>query len=241
MQMTATANFASRAMEGCDAPCDSCTMRIRLHEIREGLGLSQEVVADRAGVSVSQISRWEAGGSNIPSGRLSSLADAYECRISDIFDDDDGRFVSLGPPVPIRGPVAAGQWHQTWELGQDEQRTLTGRADVTVPMRDRFGVRVEGDSMNEVYPHGTILECVAFYAGAEIESGRRVIVQRRRNGDEYEVTVKEYHRDAEGVEWLVPRSRNPAFQNPIRADQQDPDIDEVQIIGVVVGSYRKED
>jgi SOS-response transcriptional repressor LexA len=94
--------------------------------------------------------------------------------------------------------------------------------------------------MNEVYPDGTILECVSFLADMEITNGRRVIVRRRRNGDEVEVTVKEYFRDESGVEWLVPRSRNPAFQAPIRADQQEPEVDEVQVIGLVVGSYRPE-
>jgi transcriptional regulator with XRE-family HTH domain len=215
-------------------------MRIRLRQIREHAGIRQEAMAERAGVSVSQISRWEAGSSNIPSDRLPTLASAYGCRISDIFEEEDGRFVPLGPTLSVRGPVAAGQWRTAWQDGEMGQQTFTGRADLTVPIRDRFGVLVEGDSMNEVYPHGTILECIAFYAGAEIENGRRVIVQRQRNGDEFEVTVKEYLVDDDGVEWLVPRSRNPAFQTPIRIDQQPADIDEVRIIGIVVGSYRKE-
>lgn len=218
-------------------------MRIRLREFREKLGLSQEDIADRTGYSVSQISRWEAGGakgSNIPSERLPALAEAYECRIADIFDEDESPFEALGPRLYVKGPAAAGQWKQVWQQPQSEWKTFTGRADVTTPLRDRYGVRIEGDSMNQVYPHGTIVECVAFYGGAEIENGRRVLVQRRRNGDEFEVTVKEYYRDDEDVEWLLPRSNNPAFQAPIRADQQEPGVEEVQIIGVVVGSYRPE-
>lgn len=215
-------------------------MRIRLREFREAMGLSQEDIAERAGFSVSQISRWEAGGSNIPSERLPILAQAYECRIADIFEEDESPFEALGPRLYVKGPAAAGQWKQVWQQPESEWKTFTGRADVTTPLRDRYGVRIEGDSMNQVYPHGTIVECVAFYGGAEIENGRRVLVQRRRNGDEFEVTVKEYYRDEEGVEWLLPRSNNPAFQSPIRADQQEPGVEEVQIIGIVVGSYRPE-
>lgn len=221
-------------------PCNSGEMRVRLREFRERLGLSQEDISDRSGYSVSQISRWEAGASNIPSERLPILAAAYEIRIADIFEEDDSPFEPLGPKLYVKGPAAAGQWATVWQEPQSEWKTFTGRADVNTPIRDRYGVRIEGDSMNQVYPHGTIVECVAFYGGAEIENGRRVLVQRRRNGDEYEVTVKEYYRDGDGVEWLVPRSNNPAFQSPIRADQQEADIDQVQIIGIVVGSYRPE-
>lgn len=217
-----------------------CVMRIRLREFREAKGWSQEDIADRAGVSVSQISRWEAGNSNIPSERLPLLAEAYECRIADIFEEDESPFEPLGPKLYIKGPAQAGQWKAVWQTPQNEWKTFTGRPDITTPLRDRFGVRIVGESMNQVYPNGTTVECIAFYGGAEIENGRRVLVQRRRNGDEFEVTVKEYYRDEEGVEWLLPRSNNPSFQTPIRADQQEEGIDEVQIIGIVVGSYRPE-
>lgn len=215
-------------------------MRIRLREFRDRLGLSQEDIAERAGFSVSQISRWEAGGSNIPSERLPILAKAYECRIADIFEEDESPFVPLGPTLYVKGPAAAGQWKDVWQEPESAWKAFTGRADVTTPLRDRFGIRVEGDSMNDVYPHGTIVECIAFFGGAEIENGRRVVVQRRRNGDEYEVTIKEYQRGEDGVEWLVPRSSNPNFQAPIRVDQQEPGIDEVRIIGIVVSSIRPE-
>jgi len=215
-------------------------MRIRLREFRERLGLSQEAMAERTGFSVSQISRWEAGGSNIPSERLPGLARAYECRIADIFEEDDTPFLALGPKLYIKGAARAGHWQEVWQEPEDEWKTFTGRSDVNTPLRDRFGIRVEGESMNDVYPHGTIVECVAFHGGAEIENGRRVVVQRRRNGDEYEVTIKEFYRDEDGAEWLVPRSRNPAFQTPLRVDEQESGIDEVRIIGIVVGSYRPE-
>jgi transcriptional regulator with XRE-family HTH domain len=215
-------------------------MRIRLREFRKRLGLTLDEMAERAGFSTSQLSRWEAGSSNIPSERLPDLAKAYECRVGDIFTDDDSPFVPLGPTLYVRGPVAAGQWYEVWEEPEDEWKSFTGRADVTAPLRDRFGVRVEGESMNEAYPHGTILECVSFLGGAEIASGKRVIVERTRVDGEREVTVKELHRDENGIEWLVPRSSNPAFQSPIRADEQEDGIVQVRVIGVVVGSYRPE-
>lgn len=213
---------------------------MRLREFRERLGLTLEGMAERTGHSTSQLSRWESGKSNIPSERLAHLAASYECRIGDIFDDSDSPFVPLGPTLYVRGPVKAGLWQEVWELPESEWKSFTGRADVTAPLRDRFGVVVEGESMNEVYPPGTILECVSFLGGVEIASGRRVIVERVRVSGEREVTVKELYRDSDGIEWLVPRSTNPAFQAPVRADQQEADIVQVRVLGVVVGSYRPE-
>ena len=64
-------------------------MRIRLREHRSRLGISLEEMADRAGFSYSQLSRWERGDGNIPSNTLPVLATAYSCRLNDIFADDD--------------------------------------------------------------------------------------------------------------------------------------------------------
>lgn len=210
-------------------------MRIMLRQLREALGLSQETIAERLGNSVSQVSRWEAGRSNIPSERLPDIARAYECRVADIFQEEGGPIVPIGPAITIRGRASAGVWMEAWDLSH-EGMTMMGRPDVAVPMRDRFGVVVVGDSMNMRYPSGTLLECVAFYANVGIVSGKRVIVQRTRNDGNVEVTVKEYVVDDMGVEWLVPRSTNPAFQ-PFRVDKPGDDVDSVQIIGVVIGAY----
>lgn len=240
VQGTIKPAFAYCALEPVCVPCKPDAMRLRLREFRDRLGLTLEDMAERSGFSTSQLSRWEAGKSNIPSERLPDLAKTYECRIGDIFEDDDSPFVALGPTLYVRGPVQAGLWQEVWEQPETEWKAFTGRADVTAPLRDRFGVRVQGESMNDVYPHGTILECVSFLGGAEIASGKRVIVERTRIDGEREVTVKELYRDEQGVEWLVPRSSNPAFQTPVRADVQEPDIVQVRIIGIVVGSYRQE-
>jgi hypothetical protein len=93
--------------------------------------------------------------------------------------------------------------------------------------------------MDMVYPPGSILECVR-YSGQDITSGKRVIVQRVRDDDRVETTVKEYIVDAAGVPWLVPRSSNPALQAPIRADKPEPGIVTVEIFAIVVASIRPE-
>jgi SOS-response transcriptional repressor LexA len=126
--------------------------------------------------------------------------------------------VELGPRLFVKGEVAAGLWKEAWEVPEDEWAMFTGRADVRAPLQKRFGLRVIGESMNEVYPPGTIIECVQYEQDEPIESGRRVVVLRTKLDGTVEATVKELVRSPEGIEWLVPRSTNPAYQ-AFRGDQ----------------------
>jgi phage repressor protein C with HTH and peptisase S24 domain len=94
--------------------------------------------------------------------------------------------------------------------------------------------------MDLLYPPGTVLDCVEYHGEHVVPSGKRVIVQRTRKDGTVEATVKELVRDEQGAEWLVPRSHNPVHQ-AIRGDTPDsPDIDRVEIVGVVVASIRAE-
>ncbi len=146
----------------------------------------------------------------------------------------------LGPRLFVKGRVQAGVWKEAWEVEPDEWETFTGRADVAAPLQRRFGLRVAGESMNDVYPPGTVLECVYYDGESVIPSGKRVIVIRTKQDGSVEATVKELVRDSDGVEWLVPRSSNPAFQ-AFRGDEPDaPDIVSVETVAIVVSSIRPE-
>lgn len=125
-------------------------------------------------------------------------------------------------------------WKEAQEDDQSDWVTFTGSPDVSAPIGDRFGLRVAGDSMNKVYPPGTVLECVR-YNGEPIRNHRRVIVQRKRSSGEYETTVKEYVRSDDGAIWLAPRSTNPAHQ-AFRGDLPDAGAEQVEIIAIVVAA-----
>lgn len=152
----------------------------------------------------------------------------------------DAETAELGPRLYIKGEVAAGIWKESWELEPDDWEVFTGRADVKAPLQRRFGLRVCGESMNEIYPIGSIVECVQYDGLEQIPTGRRVVVQRERIDGSLETTVKELVRTTDGIEWLRPRSTDPSFL-PFRGDKpDDPDIVRVEILAVVVGSYRPE-
>jgi transcriptional regulator with XRE-family HTH domain len=210
-----------------------------LKAIRKRAKLTQGDIAERLGVSVPQVSRWEAGGDNIPSNRLSAIAEAYGTSIGEIFATAE-EYQPAGPRLFVKGRVAAGIWIDAWQVNADDWEVYTGRADVSASVRKRFGLRVVGDSMNLIYPPGTILDCVEYDGEHMIESGKRVIAVRHRQDGSVEATVKELVRDEDGTEWLVPRSTNPQF-NAFRGDRPDsPDITRVEIVGIVVASIRPE-
>lgn len=210
-------------------------MQNNLRAMRKRAGLTQPQIAEKLGVSVPQVSRWETGKDNIPSGRLAFIADAYEGSIGDIFSDVV--HVKIGPTFFVKGEVQAGVFKEAWELPQDEWSPYYG-AELPTSNARRFGLRCVGNSMDLIYPPGTILDCLA-YEGEEIPNGRRVIVTRTRVDETIEATVKELVRDADGTPWFVPRSTNPSFQ-AFRGDEPEDGILEVSILATVVGSYRLE-
>jgi phage repressor protein C with HTH and peptisase S24 domain len=147
--------------------------------------------------------------------------------------------IELGPRLSVQGAVEAGMWREAWQWPADEWESFMGMPGLAWPAQDRYGLRVEGESMNLIYPPGSVVECVKYRHDFVITSGRRVIVQRERIDGELETTVKELVRGEDGIEWLVPRSTNPAFQ-PFRGDQQDEDIVRCEIIALVIASIRPE-
>lgn len=217
----------------------------RLKQAREKSGWqSAKSAAEAMGVPVATYIQHENGTRGFPADRAIRYARFFrvtpEWLLYGSLRSDSAGSVELGPRLFLKGEVAAGVWKEAWEIPADEWGIFTGRADVAVPVQRRFGLKVVGDSMNEIYPEGTILECVQYDGNDIIPSGKRVIAVRHRIDGTVEATVKELVRDDSGAEWLVPRSTNPVHQ-AFRGDQPgDPAITRVEIVGIVVASTRLE-
>lgn len=142
--------------------------------------------------------------------------------------------------IEISGSVAAGVWRESMALPPEERRSyLMGPSPF--PGVRRFLLRVDGLSMDLVYAPGKVLDCFSIYdLGFEPESGDDVIVERRREDGLREYTVKRFHRDEDGVTWLIPMSSQPEFQERIRVGKPDDEADTegwVQVIAYVGGEY----
>lgn len=201
--------------------------------------------AEAMGVSVSTYIHHENGTRGFPAARAERYAKFFRTTPEWLLygrtkTADNTEAATLGPQIFIQGEVVAGVFKRRMEYEQSDWEAFTGAPDIDAPASQRFGLRVVGDSMDLLYPPGTILECVRYWGNEPIDNGKRVIVQRTRDDGEVETTVKEYQLDADGVVWLVPRSSQPAFQAPIRCDLPEPGILCVEVVAIVVASIRRE-
>jgi SOS-response transcriptional repressor LexA len=143
--------------------------------------------------------------------------------------------------VRVVGRVQAGLWQEAMEWPADEHYIapmfLRGIRDP----KKIFGLEVSGESMNELYPDGSILACIKLYdIDRPPQAGERVIVQRRQPNGLVESTVKQLDIDKHGRAWLVPRSNDPEFQGAWRIDSQTLRGEDIEVVAIVVGSHRPE-
>lgn len=205
-----------------------------------GLKMNQATFAKALGVNQSTVSRWESGATP-DAADIAKISAITGIDISTLIASDFNS-AQIGPFLYIKGEVAAGVWKDAMEWDRSQWQSYQGGSHIAAPNEARFGLVVAGESMNLVYPPGTVLDCVScLYAGInEVRHGQRVIVVRTRTDGTVEATVKEYQETTDGA-WLVPKSTNPAFQQPIPLNDSDPSIAETRIIAIVRGSYRPED
>lgn len=142
----------------------------------------------------------------------------------------------------IVGNVEADAWRHSVEWPRNEWEAVQFKEERgEFQGARRFGLRVQGPSMDEYYPPGTILDCVSFVDIDRLpRAGDHVIVYRRGPGNLMETTVKELVRAGSGWE-LWPRSKHPAHQSPIPLPQLpgNDENEDIRIAALVIGSYHR--
>lgn len=138
----------------------------------------------------------------------------------------------------VNGSVEAGAWRSSEEWN-DERTFVIENMPSPVPGAKRFGLTVEGASMNKLYRPGTVLDCISiFRGGVQPQSGDHVIVECIRPDGLRELTVKEYVEEG-GKYLLVPHSTDPKFE-PIEypgPDAEHENDSEVRVIAFVMAAY----
>lgn len=138
--------------------------------------------------------------------------------------------------LSVKGTVEAGSWREV-ALADLDHEAETLIAPRSVVDSGAFALRVAGPSMDKHYLDGTYV-VVQPWHGGPLPFGKRVVVERSRNGL-VETTLKELVRGDSGEPELWPRSSHPAHQTPIVYKEGGEDAT-VRIIGVVVWSMRPE-
>jgi hypothetical protein len=93
--------------------------------------------------------------------------------------------------------------------------------------------------MDLEYQPGSVVVWVDFLDFRPPRHEDHVIVYAHRNCGKVEATVKELRIDEEGRRWLWPRSTKPEHQLPVDLESPPPDIESIEIKGIVIGDYRQ--
>lgn len=231
--MTAVLSYNGQMADGFDIE----VLRSNLSAIMKRKGIKPTTLSLQTGKSPSLVADLLTKTADTKISTVFKLADKLGVSASDLLFGGVEE-VPIGPRLFVKGEVAAGQWVDAYEWPRDDWQPLTGRPDITASLDQRFFLRVAGDSMDEVYPHGTFVECVSLFGKAEATPGKRVVVVRERDDGMVEATVKELV-EIDSEFWFVPRSSNPSHQSFKAAEPSD-GICEVRIVAVIVASVRPE-
>ncbi|WP_336799561.1 helix-turn-helix domain-containing protein [Kaistia sp. MMO-174] len=206
---------------------------MRIKEIRNLRGLTQQEVADRIGVHLTNYNKIENGQSDPPLSRFQRIAEILNCRIEDLFADNS----DLGRRVDVVTTVEAGAWSEGLDLSGEGETVTIPNLPAWLGLTLRAAI-VRGDSMNRRYSDGsTIVFNDLYETGERLIPNAAYVVQRARHG-EYERTCKVLHKRGDGSLWLVPDSLDPTFE-AFQAAPRGQD-DEISILGRVVWSSRVE-
>lgn len=136
-----------------------------LTKARKRAGLTQPAIAERMGVSVPQVSRWETGKDGIPSQRLPALVAAYEAPLEELLGEgvpesngtilryEGASDVVLPKDVPIFGTTLGaprdfdGVAVEQTMLNSGEVIGYLPRPTVLNGQRAVYGLYVQGSSM----------------------------------------------------------------------------------------------
>lgn len=216
-------------------------------------GASKAGLARAMEVAPARITEIIRGTRKIQAGELTAMSAYLQLSIDDILAHSEQSAAHLSVlhsgegfrAIRVRGTVCAGQWSEAAELRAEDHITMYVPKAPPTHYPNLYGVKVEGPSMNQIYPEGTILYVVPLLDfDRSVGNEFFVIAQQVKHG-EYETTVKQFI-TLDGRNWLYPRSNHPEHQAPIEIPQPDtwPDLkhdeDGIYIIGVVVGSFRAE-
>lgn len=208
-------------------------LRKRLQTFMDERGLKAKPWADRAHVNANAIY-------NFMAGRSASLSPETYAKLAEVEGvpafvlDGSAEVVRVETVLTVRGEVQAGVWAEAHEW---EDADCYG-VSVNIPERFRgvaYGLVVRGQSMDRVYPDGTIAIVVPMMSlTRDLKHGDRVVVRRTRQDGMIEATIKELTADESGAAWLWPRSSDPRFQQPIELSNGHDGTETVEIIAVVV-------
>ena len=197
---------------------------LKLKELRQSLGLTQNKIAEQLNVSRSTIAMYETGASEPDNETLTKLADIFNVTIDYLLGRDDlQQTTSKGVKIPVLGTIPAGIPIEAIEDVLDYEEISEDMAR----KGDYFALKVKGDSMLPTIKDGDI---VIIKQQDDADSGKICVVMI--NG--YDATLKEIKKDPDNQGlWVLPHNPNSDFKPTFYSNKEVYDTP-VRILGIAV-------
>lgn len=206
----------------------------RIAILRSAKGWNQDDLAEAIGAHRVTVSKLERGDMQLTPKWMDRMASVLGCEPTDLLTSG-----SEGETVTVRGTVQAGAWKDHTEWPVEDRYTIQIPILLEWQGYPKAASEVKGNSMNELYPDGSIVVWVPMISlNGMTKSGQKLIIERNRHG-EYEVTLKELLVGQDGKTWLIPRTTDPSQKAPIPASGSDGET--IRAIGRVIWGGRKEE
>lgn len=136
--------------------------------------------------------------------------------------------------------VHAGVWRE--QIDWSPADCFEARVGPPVVEGPRYGVIVEGRSMDRKLPPGTILQCVKLIGSSLTPKDGDYVIVERKQGALRELTCKRLSILPDGTYQLVAESTLPEFKDPIpigkpNLDAPDDDSQEIRIVAIAVRAH----
>lgn len=198
----------------------------KIRRERTNLGLTQQELADRLGVTYSSVSHWEAGTSTPRVPILKSLADMFKTTVAELIGERvQTNIMTGGVMVPVLGTTHMGEC-------EDEEPCLY---EVEVPSRvveahpQAFAVHAQGGCMDNRYPSDSVL---LVDPAMQPYSGCAVLAETA----DYRSVVRVYSRGNSTV-MLAADSHSGEYEDIVSVGEDEP----VTVKGVVVWYQAEKD
>lgn len=201
-------------------------MKIYLKEARKAAGFTQEEAAEKTGIALGTLRRWEQGVNEPDMGSIIQLAKLYKTTTDNILGSDYSKIEVLPKAcfidVPLYGAIAAGTPIEMIEI----EDTFPVPTKVHDKHPNAFLLKVVGESMNRILPNG----CYALVDPCDDVEVNGQPYAVCVNG--FDATVKRVDKLANGFR-LKPDSNDPTYTEHTY-NYNEPDTEQITIIGKVV-------
>lgn len=222
---------------------DSITIAGNIERRLEQLGMSANAASIAAGLPRDAIRDILNGKSQNPrADTVMKIARALRVDPSYLLLGSREAPVRDGPRseeviLPVRYTVAAGAWREELDYVDTSPAFHSVPPAKGLEHFPQWLESVDGDSMDKVIPAGSMVHVVDTIAMHYVPSdGDVVVVERSRyQGALRERSLKQLELGRDGQLWLMPRSHNKRWRDPLplQSSQGEDDV-VVQIVGLVV-------